>query len=61
MDLDISDVNDEDEEDPGGFICVNDDDDNNNGTPDKDETGTISGEDSGTLYIPQRRLLAAQH
>ena len=44
MDLDISDVNDEDEVDPGGFICVNDDD-NNNSTPDKDETGTINGED----------------
>jgi hypothetical protein len=45
MDLDISGVNDEDEEDPGEYICVNDDDDNNNGTPDKDETGTVSGED----------------
>ena len=45
MDLDISGVSDEDEVNPGGFICVNDDDDNNNGTPDKDETGTVSGED----------------
>lgn len=45
MDLDISGVSDEDEEDPGGYICVNDDDDNNNSTPDKDETGTVSGED----------------
>jgi len=45
MDLDIDGVNDEDEVDLGGFICLNDDDDNNNGTPDKDETGTVSGED----------------
>ncbi len=45
MDLDISGVSDDDEEDPGGYICVNDDDDNDNDTPDKDETGTVSGED----------------
>jgi hypothetical protein len=45
MDLDISGVSDDDEEDPGGYVCLNDDDDNGNSTPDKDETGTVSGED----------------
>lgn len=45
MDLDIDGVSDNDEEDPGGYICVNGDDDNDNDTPDKDETGTVSGED----------------
>ena len=29
---------------PGGFIALNDDDDNNNGTPDKDESGPVAGE-----------------
>lgn len=56
MDLDISGVNDEDEVDPCGFICVNDDDDNNNGTPDKDETGTVNVEDDlvaiSLSYLP---------
>jgi hypothetical protein len=45
VDLDISGVSDEDEEDTGKYIALNDDDDNNNGIPDKDETGTVSGED----------------
>ena len=45
MDLDISGVSDDDEEDPGGYVCLNDDDDNSNSTSDKDETGTVSGED----------------
>lgn len=45
MDLDISGVSDEDEEDPGEYICVNNDDDNNNSTPDNEDTGTVSGED----------------
>lgn len=30
---------------PGGFLQINDDDDNDNGTPDKDDTGPIAGED----------------
>lgn len=37
--------NDDEEEEPGGYICVNDDYDNENGTPDKNETGTVSGKD----------------
>ena len=37
-------VAEQDETDPGGFLCVNDDDDNSNGTPDKDETTPIIGE-----------------
>ena len=35
---------DDDEENPGGYIGLNDDDDNDNGVPDKDESGTVSGE-----------------
>ncbi len=45
VDLDISGVNDEDEEYPGGYVGVNNDDDNSNDTLDKDESGTVSGED----------------
>ncbi len=44
-DLDLAGISDEDEENPGGFLCVNDDDDNNNGTPDKDEGSPTAGED----------------
>lgn len=44
VDLDISGVADADEESTGGFIALNDNDDNGNGTPDKDESGTVSGE-----------------
>lgn len=45
MDLDVSGVSDSQEMDPGAYIRLNKDDDNENGTPDKDETGTVSGED----------------
>lgn len=30
---------------PGGFIALNEDDDNDNGTPDKDESGSVTNED----------------
>jgi len=46
-DLDINDVPDDDEENPGGYVSFNNDDDNDNGTPDKDEeTVTVDGEDN---------------
>ena len=45
MDLDISNTDDVEEESIGGYVFVNVDDDNDNGTPDKDESGTVSGED----------------
>jgi len=44
--LNIDGVDDDDEENPGGYVSLNDDDDNDNGTPDKDEDGTVSGEDN---------------
>jgi len=44
-DLDIGDVPDADEITVGAFIALNDDDDNSNDTADKDETGTVTGED----------------
>ena len=34
------------EEDPGGLVSVNSDDDNENGEPDKDDTGTLYGENN---------------
>mgnify|MGYP000411580067 CR=1 FL=1 len=43
--LDFGAVADENEEDPGGFLCLNDDDDNGDGVPDKDETAPTTGED----------------
>jgi len=46
MDLDIAGVSDGAEYDPGGYIAYNNDDDNENGTPDKDEAGTVRGEDN---------------
>jgi len=45
VDLDMAGVDESDEESVGGFIGVNNDDDNANGIPDKDETGTVTGED----------------
>jgi hypothetical protein len=64
IDLDFGAVSDNDEEDPGGFLCVNDDDDNGNGVPDKDEAGptvgendlvpltiVVNGEQTGTLTL----------
>jgi len=44
VDLDIAGVADANEEDPGGYVALNDDDDNNNGVADKDESGTVTGE-----------------
>ena len=44
VDLDFGGVPDNDETDPGGFLCLNDDDDNGNGVPDKDEPGPTAGE-----------------
>jgi|GEM_PF-3489789 len=49
-DLDIEEVADENEANPGGFVGVNNDDDNGNGTPDKDEA-PVSGEDN-LIAIP---------
>ena len=37
-------VSDDQETNPGGFLCVNDDDDNDNNMPDKDETTPTMGE-----------------
>jgi len=34
-----------DEENPGGFLCLNGDDDNDDGTVDKDDVGPTTGED----------------
>ncbi len=45
VDLDFAGVSDNDETDPGGFLCLNHDDDNDNGTPDKDDPGPTAGED----------------
>ena len=44
VDLDFQAVSDQQETDPGGFLCLNDDDDNGNGVPDKDEPGPTAGE-----------------
>ena len=44
VDLDFGGVPDNNETDPGGFLCLNDDDDNGNGVPDKDEPGATAGE-----------------
>ena len=44
VDLDFGGVPDNNETDPGGFLCLNDDDDNGNGVPDKDEPGPTAGE-----------------
>ncbi len=43
--LDFGSVTEQNELDPGGFLCLNDDDDNGNDVPDKDETGSTAGED----------------
>ena len=53
VDMDMDGVKDDDyhfptvteEITPGGFIPVNDDDDDGDGTPDKDQTGPVTGED----------------
>jgi len=44
-DLDIGDVPDADEITVGAWMTYNGDDDNENATPDRDETGTVTGED----------------
>lgn len=44
VDLDIGSVTEDDEESKGGYLCLNDDDDNSNSQMDKDESGTVSGE-----------------
>lgn len=43
-DLDIAGLSDAEEEDPGGDCIVNSDDDNQNGIADREETGTVYGE-----------------
>ncbi len=50
-DLALSGVAEQDEENPGGFLCVNDDDDNNNDTPDKDDPGPTAGEDDLKAFM----------
>jgi len=45
VDLEIPGVAENDEANPGGFLCLNDDDDDNNGTADKDDTPPTVGED----------------
>ena len=42
--LNLSGVSDGDEEDPGGYVQLNDDDDDDDGNCDKNEAGTVSGE-----------------
>jgi len=44
VDLNFDAVLDDQEVNPGGFVCVNDDDDNDNNMPDKDETTPTMGE-----------------
>ncbi|NOT02644.1 MAG: hypothetical protein HOP29_18720, partial [Phycisphaerales bacterium] len=44
VDLQLSNLPDDQELDPGGFLCVNNDDDDNNETPDKDQPGPVPGE-----------------
>jgi len=44
VDLNFDAVLDDQEVNPGGFVCVNDDDDNDNNMPDKDETTPTLGE-----------------
>ncbi|GEM_PF-3022098 len=52
VDLSYDGVADEDETDPGGFLCVNDDDDDGNDTPDKDDSGlTINENDLKPLVL----------
>ncbi len=46
VDIDIDGVIDDDEEYPGGSLVVNCDDDDNSGTADKDDPGTVAGEDN---------------
>ena len=46
VDLDIEDVGDGDEDDPGGYVTYNKDDDDENGTADYDDTGTVNDEDN---------------
>jgi hypothetical protein len=45
VDLVFHDMAESQEENPGGFLCVNDDDDNGNGIPDKNDPGATPGED----------------
>ena len=45
VDLTFDTVPEDQEEVPGGYLCVNGDDDDNNGTPDKDDAGPTPGED----------------
>ncbi len=45
VDLDIDGVDEDDEDDPGGYIAVNSDDDNENSTQDKNDGGTVDNED----------------
>ena len=48
VDLDMTGIAEDEEDeagDPCGFVGVNNDDDNDNGTADKDESGTVAGED----------------
>ncbi len=52
VDLSYDGVADEDETDPGGFLCVNDDDDDDNDTPDKDDAGpTLNENDLKPLVL----------
>jgi hypothetical protein len=45
VDLTFDAVPNDEETNPGGFLCVNDDDDNDNGIPDMNEPGPTVGED----------------
>jgi len=45
VELTFDSVSEADEENPGGFLCLNDDDDNDDGTADKDDVGPTTGED----------------
>jgi len=45
VDLDIVGMDEEEEDDPGRYIAVNSDDDNENSTQDKNDDGTVDGED----------------
>jgi len=45
LDLDIKDVPDDEEANPGKYICVNNDDDDANGVPDRVNSGPVPNED----------------
>jgi hypothetical protein len=52
VDLTFDAVPDDQETNPGGFLCVNDDDDDDNGTPDKDDPGpTVNENDLKPLVL----------